>query len=80
MLDKKSYLDMKRYLKSLCRKNIINLCEDMELTKYEKDLLLSLYDNKTRVQTSMELSISMGKYTFDMKNLMNKIYNYKNTQ
>ena len=80
MLDKKSYLDMKKYLKCLCRKNALQLCEDMQLTEYERDLLLSLCDNKSRIQTSMNLSISIGKYTTDMKNLMNKIYNYKNTQ
>lgn len=79
MLDKKMYLDMKKYLKCLCKTNVLKLCKDMGLTDYEKDLLLSVYDNELRIQTCMRLSISERKYTKDLRIVMNKLYNYKNT-
>lgn len=79
MLDKSTYHSVKRQVKCLCRKNVLSLIDEMELTDYERDLLLYFYDGKTRTQTCMELCITEKTYTKDMKILLSKIYDYKNT-
>lgn len=79
MINKQEYLDTKREIKCLCRPNILKIANNMELSEYEKELLINMYDGKTKVQTCMEKNISASKYNDDMKILINKIYNYKNT-
>ena len=44
MIDKKTYLEMKRYIKCLSRKNIVDICDEIELTQIERNLLLRFYD------------------------------------
>lgn len=79
MLDKKTYLNLKKTIKCMCRKNVLKLCDDMELNKEERDLLMYFYDGKTRIQTCIELSISETYYKNHMKILFTKINDYKNT-
>ena len=79
MIDKKLYLQLKRDIRCFCRQNIVKLCDDMELTEMERQLLLDYYDNKSVVQTSMELCISQKTYSRYMRVLFSKIYDYKNT-
>ena len=79
MIDKNTYLSLKREIKHLCRKNIIELCDNMELNQEERQLLINFYDNKSRIQTCMEMGMSQDTYTTHMKLLFTKIYNYKNT-
>ena len=79
MIDKKTYLQLKKEIKCLCHKNALDLCNDMGLSGEDRDLLLSLADNKSKVQTCMELCISYDTYTFHLKQVLTKVYNYKNT-
>ena len=79
MLDKKTYLDLKKEVKCLCRKNIIILCDEMGLNEEERQLLMYFYDGKTKVQTCMDLCISPTYYHNHMKILFTKINDYKNT-
>lgn len=79
MLDTKSYLNLKKEIKYMCRKNVIALCENMQLNDYEKDLLMHFYDGKSKVCTCMDLCIGSDTYSKHMKILFNKINDYKKT-
>lgn len=80
MIDKKLYIQLKKEVRCLCRKNLLKMCEDMELNNFEKDLLLDFYDNKTVVEICMKHNINKNSYIRYLKNIFNKIYDYKNTQ
>ena len=79
MIDKETYLNLKKEIKSICRQNVIKLCDDMELTKEERTLLMRFYDDDSRLSTCMKLSISEFYYTRHLKMIFNKINDYKNT-
>ncbi len=79
MLNKREYLNLKKEIKCLCRKNVLKLCEDMELNEEEKEILLYFYDGKSRARTCIDLCISSTYYSEHMKILFNKIHDYKNT-
>lgn len=79
MLDKTTYLNLKKEIKYMCRKNVLRLCKDMELNEEERQLLLYFYSGKSKVQTCLELCISATYYTEHMKILFSKINDYKNT-
>lgn len=79
MLDKKTYLDLKREIRYLCKKNVIKLCDDMELTEDERTLLMHFYNNDSKNKTCMEMNIGTTTYSKYMKVLFTKINDYKNT-
>lgn len=79
MIDKQTYLNLKREIKLVPYTYIVDLYKDMNLDEYERGLLLDFYSGKTVVQVCMERNISAGSYTTHMKKLFTKIYNYKNT-
>lgn len=79
MLDRREYLNLKKEIKSLCRKNVVALCDEMGLNEEERNLLLYFYDGKSRIETSIDLHVSIEYYSQHMKMLFNKIYDYKNT-
>jgi len=79
MIDKKTYLNLKKEVRNLCRQNVIKLCDDMQLNDEEMRLLLSFYDGDSVVSTCMKLSIGTRYYQTHMNTLFNKIYDYKNT-
>lgn len=79
MISKDVYLDTKRWVKCLCRTNLKQMCDNMELTDYERSLIIGYYDGETIVSQCMKLNISKGKYTYDLKTICSKIYDYKST-
>ena len=79
MLDKKGYLNLKKEIKFMCRTNVLKLCDDIQLNDEERKLLLYFYDGKSRIQTCMEMCISITYYTEHLKIIFNKINDYKNT-
>ena len=79
MIDKNTYLNLKREIKCLCRKNVVKLCDEVELNENERKLLLSFYDDDSRTSTCMKLAISEMYYKQHLKMIMNKIHDYKNT-
>lgn len=80
MIDKSTYIQMKRDIKCLCRKDLLDLCDEMELTQIERNLLLRFYDGDMVQSVCMDMCISRPTYTKYMKTLLSKIYYYKNTQ
>ena len=80
MIDKSTYLNLKREIRCYCRKNVMKLCDDMELTDIERILLLDFYNNELVVHTCMKLCISEKTHSKYMRILFSKIYDYKNTQ
>lgn len=80
MISKSLYLQLKKDIKCLCRKNVIKLCDDMELNETERLMLLDCYDGMSVTHTSMSLHISEKTYNKYMKILFSKINDYKNTQ
>ena len=79
MIDKQTYLNLKKEIRCLSYNSILKICEDMKLNKEEKQLLLDFYKGKTLVQVCMEQCMSYNTYTNHMKILFAKIYDYKNT-
>jgi hypothetical protein len=79
MLDRTEYLNLKKEIKCLCRNNVVALCDEMGLNEEERNLLLYFYDGKSRIETSIDLHVSIEYYSQHMKMLFNKIYDYKNT-
>ena len=79
MIDKKIYHDLKKVIKCLCRRNVIKICDEVELNDEERDLLMSFYEDDSRTTTCMKLSISETYYNKHLKMILNKIYDYKNT-
>ena len=79
MIDKNTYLQLKREIKYLCRASVIKLADDMELNTEERNLLMSFYEGKTRTRVCYDMSISTTYYREHMKMLFSKIYDYKNT-
>lgn len=79
MLDKKTYLSLKKDIRCCCRNNIKQLCDDMELNDFERKLLCKFYDGDMVDKVCLELCISKPTYTKCMKILFSKIYDYKNT-
>lgn len=79
MIDKKTYLNLKREIRLMCRANVIKLCDDMQLNKYERNLLMHFYDGNTKTKTCIDLNISSTCYSEHLKILFTKINDYKNT-
>ena len=79
MIDKNTYLNLKKEIKCLCRKNVLALCDEMDLSDEERDLLLYFYDGKSRSRTCIDLCMSSTYYSEHMKILFSKINDYKNT-
>lgn len=79
MIDKNTYLNLKREIKCLCRKNVVRLCDEVELNNEERELLMSFYDDDSRTSTCMKLNMSEKYYKTHLKIIFNKIYDYKNT-
>lgn len=70
------YLKIKNILKYLDKPSLEIMCNDAGVSEYEKQLLISLQQDKTRMQMCFELSISECKYTQDMKKAVSKIKRY----
>jgi len=79
MIDKRTYLDLKKEIKHMCRQNVLNICDDVQLNEDERKLLLSYYDDSSRLYTCLKLCISENYYKKHLKIILNKIYDYKNT-
>mgnify|MGYP001622898724 FL=1 len=79
MIDKSTYIQMKRDIKCVCRKDLLDLCDKMELTQLERNMLFRFYDGDMVQSICMDMCISPTTYTKYMKRILSKIYYYKNT-
>jgi len=76
MIDKDNYISLKRYLKTLSKPQIEDLCENMKFNEQETRLLISWYDGDTVVKMCMDNYISNHRYNTFFKTICSKIYNY----
>lgn len=76
MIDKKDYHKLKKYIRTLCRLQVRQLCIDAELNDFETKLFLASYDNQSVVKTCMNLFISNSSYTNYIKIVYSKVFNY----
>lgn len=79
MIDRETYLDLKKHIKCMCYNNVEKMCSDMNLNKEERTLLLNFYNGVTRTKTCFELSISTTYYLTHMRILFSKINDYLKT-
>ncbi len=76
MITKDNYHRVKHYLKSLSKPQVKNLCVDMELSEFEKNLLLAMYDNELVTKICMDNFICETTYNKYIKSIYTKVYNY----
>lgn len=76
MLTKTNYHKIKHYLKSLSKPQIKDLCSNLELSEFEKTILLSTYDNELVSKICMDNFICETTYNKYIKSVYTKIYNY----
>ncbi len=76
MIFKNDYLKIKNLLKYLDKPSLLTICEQAGVSEYEQKLLISLQQDKTRIEMCFELNISEWKYTKDMKKAVSKIKRY----
>lgn len=78
MIFKSDYLKLKNLLKYFDKPSLLEICSKAGVSEYEKELLISLQQDKTRIEMCFELNISEWKYTKDMKKAISKIKRYLN--
>ena len=79
MIDKETYFNLKSEIRLTPYTSIIKLCEEMNLDDEEQRLLLDFYKGKKVIQICMESAMCPNTFTYRLKKLLTKIYNYKNT-
>ena len=57
MIKRKDYFDIKHSIKSMCRDNVIDLCNNVGLNEYETKLMLHINKDSTRVYTAMDVGV-----------------------
>lgn len=75
-MTKQEYLQLKRYVKSVCTDTIDELSCQSGLTEYEHSLLLYLNKDTSRIKTCIDLGISEWKYTKDLQRALMKLGDY----
>ena len=73
MKKRKDYFDIKHSIKSMCRDNVIDLCNNVGLNEYETKLIMHINRDSTRVYTAMDMGICQSKVSKDLRKIMTKI-------
>lgn len=73
MIKRKDYFEIKRNIKSMCRDNVIDLCNNVGLNEYETKLIMHINRDSTRVYTAMNMGICQSKVSKDLRKIMTKI-------
>lgn len=76
MLFKCEYHRIKEKLKYLDRPSVLEICKQAGVSDYEERLIISVHEDRTRIEMCFELSISQGKYTHDLKKAISKLIKY----
>lgn len=74
------YFKTKKYIKSLCKDSVIELCETVGLNEYETQLILHINRDSTRVHTAMSVGVCESKISKDNKKIMTKIFDHLKRQ
>lgn len=80
MIKRKDYFDIKHNIKSMCRDNVVDLCNNVGLNEYETKLLLHINRDSTRVYTSMDMGVCQSKVSKDLRKVMTKVDDYLKRQ
>lgn len=75
-MDKQKYLNYKKYIKTLSKPTIDELCNNVGLTDTDKQLLYHLSENKTGVYSCLNLGYSTWLYTHSLKRIFTRIDDY----
>jgi len=75
-MNKKRVNRLKKYLKTLPKTQIMQLCDDMMLSDYEKNLIIATYNGEKRDKICMDNYISSVTYTAHYHTILYKILNY----
>ena len=73
---KDEYLKLRKYIKSLCIDSVIELCDKVGLDDFEKNLIIHLNKNYTRVYTSMTLGICESAVSKKKHKILARIKDY----
>jgi len=79
MIDKNTYLQLKKEIRCYPCNHVLDLCDSMKLNEYEKQLLMNFYNKEKVVHTCMDMGMTSMTYTKHLKEILTKFYNYKNT-
>lgn len=79
-MKRKDYFETKRYIKSLCKGNILELCDDVGLNNYETKLIIHINKDSTRIQTALDVGVCESKISKDNKKIMTKIFDHLKRQ
>lgn len=80
MIKRKDYFEIKHNIKSMCRDNVLELCEAVGLNEYETKLMVHMNKDSTRVHTSIDMGTCTSKISKDNKKVITKIYDYLKRQ
>lgn len=75
-MTRQEYVKTKKYIKSLCKNELEDLCEKININEYDKNILLCLNRNDTRISISMEIGSCECKISKDTRRILTKIWNY----
>lgn len=76
MIKRKDYFEIKHNIKTMCRDNVLDLCNKVGLNEYETKLVLHINQDSTRVHTSLDMSVCQSKVSKDLRKIMTKINDY----
>lgn len=80
MIKRKDYFEIKHNIKSMCRDNVLELCEAVGLNEYETKLIMHVNRDSTRVSTAMDMGTCTSKISKDLRKIMTKIDDYLKRQ
>lgn len=75
-MNKKDYLTIKRYLKTLCLDSVKELCDNTGLSDMEIKLIIDLYNDSTRAGMCIKYNCCESKIYKDLKRAVAKINDY----
>lgn len=76
IINKKDYILIKNYVKSLCLDNVKDLCNKVGLNEYETNLMVYTNQNETRVYAAMQLGVCESKVSKDRNKIFRRIKDY----
>lgn len=80
MIKRTEYFNIKHSIRSMCRDNVLDLCENVGLSEYETKLILHMNKDSTRVCIAMDLGVCESKVSKDNKKVITKINDYLKRQ
>jgi len=70
------YLKIRKYIKSICMDNLLELCEKVGLNDFETKLMVYTNRNETRVHTSIDLGVCESTVSKTKHKIFQRIRDY----